>query len=62
MGKEDAKMRVEDTLKQIIEYLAQFSPYIEEFVVDCKEKEYAIQKINEAVFWLTYLIEEFESE
>ena len=46
------------TLEQITEYVSKFVDYIKSFTIDCREKEYAIQKLEEAVFWLTYLNEE----
>ena len=55
-------MTVENIINQIIDCLAQFGPYIEEHVVECKERDYAIQRLNEAVFWLTYLLEQGEEE
>lgn len=55
-------MTVENMLNQIIDCLAQFGPYIEDNVVECKERDYAVQRLNEAVFWLTYLLEQGEEE
>lgn len=46
------------TLEQITEYVSKFVDYINNFTPDCKEKNYAIQKLEEAVFWITYLNEE----
>lgn len=45
-------------LEQITEYLSKIVDYINSFTTDCREKEYAIQKLEEAVFWMTYLNEE----
>ncbi len=44
-------------LSEITENLSRIVDYINNFVVDSKEKEYAIQKLEEAVFWITYLEE-----
>lgn len=46
------------TLDQITEYISKFVDYINNFTPDCREKEFTIQKLEEAVFWLTYLNEE----
>lgn len=43
------------TLEQITDYISKFVDYINSFTVDCREKEFVIQKLEEAVFWLTYL-------
>lgn len=55
-------MTVENVINQIIDCLAQFGPYIEDNVVECKERDYAVQRLNEAVFWLTYLLKQGEEE
>lgn len=41
----------------IVDALSSFIDYIENFIVDSKEKETALIKLKEAVFWLTYLNE-----
>ncbi|MBO5138683.1 MAG: hypothetical protein J6B89_03475 [Bacilli bacterium] len=42
---------------EIIDALSKIVDYINLFIVDCREKENSIQKLEEAVFWLTYLNE-----
>jgi len=46
------------TLTQITDYLSKFVDYINNCTCNCREKDYAMQKLEEAVFWLTYLNEE----
>lgn len=46
------------TLEQITEYLSKFVDYINNFTTDGMEKTNAITKLEEAVFWITYLNEE----
>lgn len=46
------------TLEQITECISKFVDYINNFTPDCREKEFTIQKLEEAVFWITYLNEE----
>ena len=43
------------TINQLIDYISKFVDYIEIGIDDCREKEYAVQKLEESVFWLTYL-------
>ena len=45
-------------LKEIREALSIFADYIDNFTVESKELDNANAKIKEAVFWLTYVIEE----
>lgn len=45
------------TVSEITEYLSKIVDYINHFLPECKEKEYSTKKIEEAVFWLTYLDE-----
>ena len=45
-------------LEEIIDHLSIYADYIENFTSDSKERDIAIMKLKEAVFWLTYLIEE----
>ncbi len=45
------------TLEQITDYVSKFVDYINQCTIDCRGKEYAIQKLEEAVFWITYLNE-----
>lgn len=42
-------------LEQISEYIAKFVDYINNFVPDCMEKTNTITKLEESVFWITYL-------
>ena len=49
---------MEITISQITEYISKFVDYINNFIEDSREKEFSIQKLEEAVFWLTYLDEE----
>lgn len=46
------------TLEQITEYVAKFVDYINNFTLDSLEKDNAISRLEEAVFWITYLNEE----
>lgn len=46
------------TLKQITEYISVFVDYINNFTPDSLERNNAISKLEEAVFWITYLSEE----
>lgn len=43
------------TLEQITNHLSSFVDYINNFTPDCVEKNNAITKLEEAVFWITYL-------
>jgi hypothetical protein len=45
-------------IETMTEYISKFVDYINNFTVDCMEKTNAITKLEEAVFWLTYLNEE----
>lgn len=45
-------------LTMIIDYISKFVDYINNFTVDCVEKQNAVTRLEEAVFWLTYLNEE----
>lgn len=46
---------MDKTLEEIIEYLSKFIDYIENVVPYSKEKDNAISKLKEAVFWIAYL-------
>lgn len=46
------------TLKQITDYLSKFVDYINNCTLDSMEKDNAITRLEEAVFWITYLNEE----
>ena len=46
---------MEITLEQITDCISKLVDYIDNFTVDCREKEYAIQKLEEAIFWITYM-------
>lgn len=46
------------TLEQITDYLSKFVEYINQCVPDSIEKDNAITKLEEAVFWIVYLNEE----
>ena len=43
------------TLDEIINCLSIFADYIEKVIPYSREKDNAISKLQEAVFWLTYL-------
>ncbi len=45
-------------LDKITEYLSKLIDYINNYMPDCREKDFVIQKLEESVFWLTYLNEE----
>lgn len=45
-------------LDEIADYISKFVDYIDNFTVNCREKEFAIQKLEEAVFWIIYLNED----
>lgn len=47
-------------LGQISEYLSKFVDYINNFVPESREKENIITKLEETVFWITYLNESGE--
>lgn len=46
------------TLEQITDYISKFVDYINNFTLDSMEKDNAISRLEEAVFWITYLNEE----
>ncbi len=46
---------MDKTINEIIEYIAKFVDYINNFTSESMEKQIAIQKLEEAVFWLTYI-------
>ena len=48
------------TLAQITEYISKFVDYINNFTLDSMERDNAISRLEEAVFWITYLNEEEE--
>ena len=45
-------------LEQIRDNLSTYADYLEHFTADSKERDIAIIRIKEAVFWLTYIIDE----
>ena len=45
-------------LEVMIDCISKFVDYINNFTIDSIEKQNAITKLEEAVFWLTYLCEE----
>lgn len=45
-------------LKQITEYISKFVDYINNFTPESMERTNAITKLEESVFWITYLNEE----
>ena len=49
---------MEVNIEQITEYISKFVDYINNFTEDSLEKNNAITRLEEAVFWLTYLNEE----
>lgn len=49
-------------LEQITEYISKFVNYINNFTPDSLEKNNAISRLEEAVFWITYLNEEVVNE
>lgn len=46
------------TLEQITDYISKFVDYINNCTLDSLEKDNAISRLEEAVFWITYLNEE----
>ena len=48
------------TIEQIINIMSTFADYIERFTEESKERDIAVSKLKEAVFWLTYAIENNE--
>lgn len=47
-------------LNQIVEYISKFVDYINNFTPDSIEKNNAISRLEESVFWITYLNESGE--
>jgi hypothetical protein len=47
-------------IEKIIDAVSVFADYIENFTVESKERDIAVTKLEEAVFWLTYTIENDE--
>ena len=45
-------------LDKIIEVLCVFADYVENFYPPSRERDTALNKLQEAVFWLTYINEE----
>lgn len=43
-------------MEQITEALSVFADYINHYYPESRERDTAITKLEEAVFWLTYLI------
>ena len=44
-------------LNQIVDYLSSFVSYIENFMPQSIERDNAISRLKETIFWLTYLNE-----
>lgn len=44
-----------DTLEEMTDAIASFVDYLKGFVPDSRERNMSIQKLEEAVFWLSYL-------
>ena len=52
-------------MSDLIEYICELSTRLDELRTtqyDSKELEYAIQKLSEAVYWLSYVEEDLEGE
>ena len=49
-----------DYLEQITEALSIFADYIDRFYPPSRERDTALNKLQEAVFWLTYINEDKE--
>ena len=47
-------------LEEIINYLSIFADYVESYTAESKERDIAVMKLKEAVFWLTYLTDKEE--
>ena len=47
-------------IEQIIDAISIFADYIENFTEESKERDTAVTKLKDAVFWLTYTIENNE--
>lgn len=52
------KQIMDINLEQITEYISKFVDYIIQCVPDSLEKDNAISRLEEAVFWIVYLNEE----
>lgn len=48
------------TITQIIDYISKFVDYIDKCTPDSLEKNNAISRLEEAVFWMVYLNESKE--
>lgn len=48
---------MEINIEQITDYISKFVDYINNFTEDSIEKTNAITRLEESVFWLTYLSE-----
>lgn len=48
------------SISEMVDVISKIIDYIDNFIPDCKEKEYSVQKLKEAIFWLTYLDESDE--
>lgn len=46
---------MDKTIDEIVDCLSKFIDYIENFTQYSRERDNAIQRLEEAVFWLTYL-------
>lgn len=46
------------TINQIIDYISKFVDYIDQCAPDSLEKNNAISRLEEAVFWMVYLNED----
>lgn len=49
---------MENDLNKVIEAISTFVDYLNNFIEQSRERDTAISKLEEAVFWLTYLQEE----
>lgn len=47
-------------IERIRDTISDFTYYIENFTIESKERDTALVKLKEAVFWLTYLIDDNE--
>ena len=43
-----------EDLDKIIDACSSFAAYLEDFMPECRERDNAITKLQEAVFWLTF--------
>lgn len=50
------------TLEQLTEYISSFVDYLENFIPQSIERDNAITRLKESVFWLTYIDEKQNSK